>query len=51
MMRLSCEYLAIETREPNRINFLEVSGGVMEWVDPISFADPMTAAMKALGMT
>jgi ATP-dependent Lon protease len=35
----------------NKRNFLEVSGDVMERVDPIFFADPMTAAMKALGMT
>jgi ATP-dependent Lon protease len=35
----------------NKRNFLEVSGDVVERVDPIFFADPMTAAMKALGMT
>ena len=35
----------------NKRNFLEVSGDVIERVDPIFFADPMTAAMKALGMT
>jgi ATP-dependent Lon protease len=35
----------------NKRNFLEVSGEVIERVDPIFFADPMTAAMKALGMT
>src|SRR3954462_4784334 len=35
----------------NKRNFLEVSGDVMEGVDPIFYADPMTAAMKALGMT
>ena len=35
----------------NKRSFLEVAGDVMERVDPIFFADPMTAAMKALGMT
>jgi Lon protease (S16) C-terminal proteolytic domain len=35
----------------NKRNFLEVSGDVVERVDPIFFSDPMTAAMKALGMT
>jgi ATP-dependent Lon protease len=32
-------------------NFLEVSGDIVERVDPVSFSDPMTAALKALGMT
>ena len=32
-------------------NFLEVSGDIVERVDPVFFSDPMTAAMKALGMT
>jgi ATP-dependent Lon protease len=35
----------------NKRNFLEVSREVIDPVDPIFFADPMTAAMKALGMT
>ena len=35
----------------NKRNFLEVSGNIVERVDPIFFSDPMTAAMKALGMT
>ncbi len=35
----------------NKRSFLEVSGDVIERVDPIFFADPMTAAMKGLGMT
>lgn len=35
----------------NKRNFLEVSGDIVERVDPIFFADPLTAAMKALGMT
>jgi len=35
----------------NKRNFLEVSGDVVERVDPIFYSDPMTAAMKALGMT
>jgi ATP-dependent Lon protease len=34
----------------NKRSFLEVSGDVIERVDPIFYADPMTAAMKALGM-
>src|SRR5262245_47343692 len=34
----------------NKRNFLEVSGDIVERVDPIFYADPMTAAMKALGM-
>ena len=29
----------------------EVSGDIVERVDPVFFSDPMTAAMKALGMT
>ncbi len=33
----------------NKRNFLEVSGDIMEKVDPIFFSDPATAAMKALG--
>jgi ATP-dependent Lon protease len=35
----------------NKRNFLEVSGDIIERVDPVFFSDPMTAAMKALGMT
>jgi ATP-dependent Lon protease len=35
----------------NKRNFLEVSGDIVERVDPIFFSDPMTAAMKALGRT
>jgi ATP-dependent Lon protease len=34
----------------NKRSFLEVSGDIMGRVDPIFFADPMTAAMKALGI-
>jgi ATP-dependent Lon protease len=34
----------------NKRNFLDVSGEIVERVDPIFFSDPMTAAMKALGM-
>jgi len=34
----------------NKRNFLEVSGDIIERVDPIFFSDPMTAAMKALGI-
>lgn len=33
----------------NKRNFLEVSGDIVERVDPIFFSDPLTAAMKALG--
>jgi ATP-dependent Lon protease len=33
----------------NKRNFLEVSGEIVERVDPVFFSDPMTAAMKALG--
>ena len=35
----------------NKRNFLEVSGDIMEHVDPIFFGDPKTAAFKALGLT
>ncbi|WP_437193271.1 protease Lon-related BREX system protein BrxL [Planctomicrobium sp. SH527] len=35
----------------NKRNFLEVSGEIVERVDPVFFSDPLTAAMKALGMT
>ena len=35
----------------NKRDFLDVSGEIVERVDPVFFSDPMTAAMKALGMT
>jgi ATP-dependent Lon protease len=35
----------------NKRNFLDVSGDIVERVDPVFFSDPMTAAVKALGMT
>jgi len=35
----------------NKRNLLEVSGDIVERVDPMFFSDPMTAAMKALRMT
>jgi hypothetical protein len=35
----------------NKRHFLEVSGDIVERVDPIFFSDPMTAAMKAIGTT
>ena len=35
----------------NKRNFLDVSGDIVERVDPIFFSDPMMAALKALGMT
>lgn len=34
----------------NKRNFLEVSGDIVERVDPVFYSDPMTAAMKALGI-
>ncbi len=33
----------------NKRNLPEVSGDIMERVDPVFFSDPMTAPMKALG--
>ena len=33
----------------NKRNFLDVSGDIMERVDPIFFGDPKTAAIKVLG--
>lgn len=35
----------------NKRNFLEVSGDIVERVDPIFFSDPVTAAVKAMGLT
>lgn len=35
----------------NKRNFLDVSADIMERVDPIFYGDPMTAAMKGLGLT
>ena len=35
----------------NKRNFLEVSGDIVEKVDPIFFSDPLTAAIKGLGMS
>jgi ATP-dependent Lon protease len=32
-------------------NFLEVCADIIEQDDPIFFSDPLTAAMKALGLT
>jgi ATP-dependent Lon protease len=34
----------------NKRNFLEVSGDIVERVDPIFYSDPVTAALKALGI-
>ncbi len=34
----------------NKRHFLEVSGEIVEKVDPIFYADPLTAALKALGL-
>jgi len=31
--------------------FLVVAGYIVERVDPVFFSDPMTAAVKALGIT
>jgi ATP-dependent Lon protease len=33
----------------NKRHFLEVSGNIMERVDPVFYSDPMMAAQKALG--
>jgi ATP-dependent Lon protease len=43
----------IAEHEATRVNpsFLELPGDIVERVDPVFFSDPMTAAMKALGMT
>ena len=35
----------------NKRNFLEGSRDIVERVNPVFYSDPMTAAMKALGMT
>ena len=35
----------------NKRHFLDVSAVIMERVDPIFYGDPLTAAMKALGIT
>jgi predicted ATP-dependent Lon-type protease len=34
----------------NKRNFLDVPSDIVEQVDPIFYSDPMTAAMKALGL-
>jgi len=34
----------------NKRNFLDVSADIIERVDPVFYGDPMTAALKALGM-
>ncbi len=35
---------------PDKRNFMDVSADIVERVDPIFYSDPLTAAMKALGM-
>jgi len=35
----------------NKRNFLEVPGDIIERVDPIFYSDPLTAAIKGLGMS
>ena len=35
----------------NKRNFLEVSGDIVESVDPVFYGDPRTAAMKVLGLS
>lgn len=35
----------------NKRNFLDVSADIMERVDPIFFSDPITAAVKGMGMS
>ena len=34
----------------NKRNFLDVSADIVERVDPIFYSDPVTAALKALGI-
>lgn len=34
----------------NKRNLMEVPGDVVDKVDPIFYSDPLTAALKALGM-
>jgi ATP-dependent Lon protease len=34
----------------NKRHFLEVPGDVVEKVDPIFYSDPLTAALKGLGI-
>jgi ATP-dependent Lon protease len=34
----------------NKRNFLEVSGDIVERVDPLFYSDPLTSALKALGI-
>ena len=45
-----CDARLLFRRDPGS-KTLEVSGDIVERVDPVFFSDPMTAAMKALGMT
>jgi hypothetical protein len=35
----------------NKRNYLKASGDIVERVDPVFFSDPVTPAMKAMGMT
>jgi ATP-dependent Lon protease len=35
---------------PNKRNFMDVSADIVERVDPVFYSDPMTAAMKSMGM-
>ncbi|HZU36553.1 MAG TPA: hypothetical protein VFA18_11620 [Gemmataceae bacterium] len=35
----------------NQGNFVDVSGDIVDRVEPVFFSDPMTAAMKAIGLT
>lgn len=35
---------------PNKRNFMEVAADIVERVDPIFYSDPLTAAIKALGI-
>ncbi len=34
----------------NKRTFMDVSADIVEQVDPIFYSDPMTAAIKALGL-
>jgi ATP-dependent Lon protease len=35
----------------NKRQFLDMPGDIVEKVDPIFYSDPLTAAVKALGLT
>jgi hypothetical protein len=43
--------LSVMRLRKTKRTFLEVSGDIVERVDPVFFSDPIMAAMKALGIT